>query len=142
MTQHLVRAALLAGACLLSLPATAAEDDRDLGRLEYLDNCAICHGRSGQGQGPMAMLLTKEVPDLTVLQRNNDGVFPFDYVYDTIDGRERMDAHGTREMPIWGKAYGGLADPAMAPFRPYDRESFIRARILALTEYIYTLQQD
>jgi hypothetical protein len=35
-----------------------------------------------------------------------------------------------------------LADPAMAPFRPYDRESFIRARILALTEYIYTLQQD
>jgi hypothetical protein len=45
-------------------------------------------------------------------------------------------------MPIWGRAYGGRADQAMPPFWPYDREAFIRARILALTEHIYTLQRD
>jgi mono/diheme cytochrome c family protein len=142
MMNPLLRAALVAGTCLLTLPAPAAEAKLDLGRREYLDNCAICHGQSGRGDGPMSMLLTKQVPDITLLQRTNNGVYPFDYVYDTIDGRERVQGHGTREMPIWGRAYGGRADQAMPPFWPYDREAFIRARILALTEHIYTLQRD
>lgn len=28
-----------------------------------------------------------DIPDITLLQKTNNGVFPFDYVYDTIDGR-------------------------------------------------------
>lgn len=142
MTKPFCAAILMAVACLLPLTVSAAEDARDLGRNEYLDNCAVCHGQNGRGDGPMSLLLTAEVPDLSGLQNANGGVFPFDYVYDTIDGREMVKAHGTREMPVWGRAYGGRADQSMAPFWPYDREGFIRARILALTEYIYTLQRD
>lgn len=86
MMNPLSRAALVSGTCLLTLPAPAAEADPDLGRSEYLDNCAICHGQSGRGDGPMSLLLTKQLPDITLLQKTNNGVFPFDYVYDTIDG--------------------------------------------------------
>jgi mono/diheme cytochrome c family protein len=132
---------VLLATSIVGAPPGAAQDV-DLGEREYMDRCAVCHGRTGTGDGPMSRLLTVEVPDLTVLQANNDGVFPFQRVYDTIDGREMVEAHGTREMPVWGRAYGGRADQAMAPFWPYDREGYIRARILALTEYIHRLQGE
>jgi hypothetical protein len=48
-----------------------------------------------------------------------------------------MQAHGPRDMPIWGRDY---ADMASKLNQYYDRESFVRAKILALTEYVYRLQ--
>jgi hypothetical protein len=40
-----------------------------------------------------------------VLSKNNNGVFPLNAVYEVIDGRKSIKAHGTREMPIWGLRY-------------------------------------
>jgi hypothetical protein len=36
--------------------------------------------------------------DLTVLTKKNNGVFPFDSVYEIIDGRKTVIAHGTRDI--------------------------------------------
>jgi hypothetical protein len=42
-------------------------------------------------------------------------------------------------MPIWGADYTVLAAPAFDDF-PFNAEVLVRARILALTEYVYRLQ--
>jgi hypothetical protein len=86
-------------------------------------------------------MLKKPASDLTTLSKKNGGVFPFARVFETIEGTHELKAHGTREMPIWGREYRSskyyddyLHDPES------DRSYFARSRILALTEYIYRLQ--
>jgi mono/diheme cytochrome c family protein len=111
----------------------------DVGKYEYDGHCAICHGLSGTGQGiePYWSFLSKTPPNLTTLSKNNGGVFPFARVYQTIDGREQVQAHGTREMPVWGRDYMAMS-ANISPY--YDHEAFARGKILALTEYVYHLQ--
>ena len=111
----------------------------DVGKYEYDGHCAICHGLSGtaQEEGAYSSLLSKTIPNLTTLSKNNGGVFPFARVYQTIDGREQVQAHGTREMPVWGREFTAMG-ANISPY--YDPEAFARAKILALTEYVYRLQ--
>jgi mono/diheme cytochrome c family protein len=113
----------------------------DLGTREYNSKCAVCHGESGKGDGPYAALIqTIAVPNLTQLSKKNNGVFPFARVYETIDGTQMVKAHGTTLMPIWGKEYTVESAPGYYDDYRYDAPAFVRARILALTEYIYRLQ--
>lgn len=114
----------------------------DLGQQEFQKNCAVCHGPQGHGDGPYAGLLSAPVPDLTTLSEKNGGVFPFERVYDTIEGSRMVKSHGTRRMPIWGQAYSYSAEGDFFTWRafPWDAQAFIRARILALTEYVDRLQ--
>ena len=111
----------------------------DVGKYEYDGHCAICHGLSGTAkeEGAYSSLLSKTIANLTTLSKNNGGVFPFARVYQTIDGREQVQAHGTREMPVWGREYTAMGTN-ISPY--YDPEAFARAKILALTEYVYRLQ--
>jgi len=85
--------------------AVAEEKVLDVGKGEYDAACAICHGAGGRGDGAYTSQLKGQVPDLTVLAKNNQGVFPFDRVYQIIDGQQELKAHGSREMPIWGRAF-------------------------------------
>lgn len=129
------------GAMLIGSSATAlAADKLDVGKLEYEAACAVCHGPAGKGDGYMKSQLVDRVPDLTVLARNNHGVFPFDRVYQIIDGRQEIKAHGPRQMPIWGRAFSLQSSIFFQNYPPYDAESSARSRILALTEYLYRLQ--
>ena len=111
----------------------------DVGKYEYDGHCAICHGLSGTAkeEGAYSSLLSKTIANLTILSKNNGGVFPFARVYQTIDGREQVQAHGTREMPVWGREYTAMGTN-ISPY--YDPEAFARAKILALTEYVYRRQ--
>src|SRR3989344_336784 len=77
----------------------------DIGRAEYEQKCVICHGILGKGDGAYGQMLKKPATDLTVLSKRNGGVFPFARVFETIEGTHEFKAHGTREMPIWGKEY-------------------------------------
>ncbi|HEX4001379.1 MAG TPA: c-type cytochrome [Candidatus Acidoferrales bacterium] len=67
--------------------------------------CASCHGLSGKGAGPAASALKSQLPDLTLLARNNGGQFPAAYVRGVIAGDKVPAAHGSREMPIWGPVF-------------------------------------
>lgn len=131
--------ALVAAATCVSEFSYAA-DKVDIGKQEYEASCAVCHGIKGDGNGSYAEFLKSRVANLTVLSKNNGGVFPFAHVYDTIDGRPLINSHG-REMPIWGGRYS-----TDAGFRFWDdyssnSETFVRSRILALVDYINRLQQ-
>lgn len=87
-------------------------------------------------------MLRTPVPDLSTLAQSNGGTFPFQRVYEIIEGTEMISAHGTRQMPIWGQAYRFKAEENYFTWRafPWDAELFVRARILAVTEYVARLQ--
>lgn len=133
--------AALFGAVMIALSAASAfaADAYDVGKREYDENCASCHGPAGKGDGAYRDLIAAKVPDLTVLAKNNGGVFPVLRVYEIVDGRAELKAHGPRAMPIWGADYLVSAAPRADDY-PYDPEVMVRARILALAEYVYRLQ--
>ena len=132
--------ALLSAVVFLT-PQLALADMSSLGKREYESNCASCHGQSGKGDGPLSGYLEKKPTDLTQTMKNNNGVFPFSLMTKIIDGRQAIALHGTRDMPAWGHEYNDKAVQHYQDyFKSYDSESFVKARILALTEYIYSLQ--
>jgi mono/diheme cytochrome c family protein len=93
-------AALLASISVSAFEAVTLVDYT--GEEVFLKYCAACHGESGRGDGPVARGLVTAVPDLTAISRRY-GEFPAMQIADTIDGRgARVDAHGTRTMPVWG----------------------------------------
>ncbi len=101
----------------------------------YLELCAVCHGKSGMGDGPAASALKKAVPDLTGLAAANEGEFPRHKVEQSIAGESRVVSHGTIDMPIWGQAFKDVR-PDMKQFR---RDALARQRIFNLTEYLATI---
>lgn len=121
-----------------SLGAQPKAERADFGKREFNTNCASCHGWSGRGDGPVASLLTKRPTDLTQLAKLNGGVFPMARVYDSIEAGS-IATHGTRDMPVWGLDYRIQAADYYQDV-PYDPEAYVRARILALIEYVNRLQ--
>ena len=129
------------GVMLIVLSINAQADKQDIGKREYESACAVCHGLTGRGDdGPLKPYLVKTVPNLTVLAKNNQGVFPFDKVFQIIDGRQEVAAHGPRNMPVWGNAFNNQTSLFYDNYPEQDKESAARSRILALTEYLYRLQ--
>lgn len=132
--------AAIVGATILAVSGLApAAGKGDFGKQEYDDNCAACHGPKGKGDGPIAPEMKSKVPDLTVLAKNNGGVFPAARVYEIIDGRQEVKAHGWRDMPVWGKEYSTRGAGAPDDF-PFDRDAYARGRILVLIDYLNRIQ--
>jgi mono/diheme cytochrome c family protein len=125
--------------CCLAGLASAADKGFDLGKREYLNSCGACHGADGKAQTQIIDILKVAAPDLSQLAKKNGGVFPLARVYETIDGRLSIKAHGSREMPIWGQRYSVEAAPAYDDY-PHNAEAHVRARILGIVDYIYRLQ--
>jgi mono/diheme cytochrome c family protein len=125
-----------------STTVAAGKDRVDLGKTEYVNKCAVCHGRSGKGDGGAIDVLKKAPTDLTILSKKNGGVFPVDRVYAVIDGREVVMGHGDRDMPIWGSSYKAEKVEAAEHYFdvPYNMEMYVRARILALIDYLNRIQ--
>ena len=130
--------------------ANAAQaEDFDIGKSEFQSSCASCHGTDGKGKGPVSDQLKVPPSDLTMLAKNNNGVFPTNATYEAIYGSKKIPAHGTREMPIWGErfnpivnlphhvdsSYWQLAGPQRSP------EVVVRTRILAVIDYLSRIQQ-
>ncbi len=135
-----LKAAVIGSTLIVACAAAGAADD--IGKREYNNNCAACHGMEGRGDGPYAGIVNTLIPDITALQRNNNGVFPYDHVYEVIDGRTELKGHGPRAMPIWGSEYNEKAAEYYSDYlQPYNAEGFVRGRILALINYIYSLQK-
>ena len=98
--------------------------------------CASCHGDMARGDGPVARSLGVMVPDLTQISRRYGG-FPTQLVRDTIDGRgARIDAHGSRTMPVWGYEFwveeGG----------DVSAQQEMRKTIAKLVDYLRSIQED
>ena len=129
----------------LTLPlageSVSAESKFDFGQFEYESSCASCHGLIGKGDGSMAPNLVTKPSDLTTLSKRNSGVFPAQRVYEIIDGREEVNAHGARTMPVWGTQFRStvpyLEELGMVDFGT----SIAHARIASVIDYLFRIQE-
>ena len=130
--------AVACSAFVLPVLAAAMPD----GRVEYERNCIMCHGSTGRGNGWIVPFLRYPIPSLTQLKNNNGGVFPVEQVRRVIDGRKQIGLHGPRDMPVWGQVYYTKAKKELGSgYGPADDDDYVRARILALIDYISRLQK-
>jgi hypothetical protein len=127
--------AAITAAAMSALCAPAFADDA--GKMEYMIACAVCHGESAAGEGPMAEHLNIAVPGLTTLAQNNDGVFPFLETFMVIDGRTGVRGHGSEMMPVWGDRYKQSAMDT----GEFGAEVVARGRVLSLVYYLESIQE-
>jgi hypothetical protein len=154
-------------AAVMAVVPYARPQDADRGQIEFLLNCAGCHGTDAKGLGPQSAKLHPKPVDLTVLAKRNHGRFDPGAVYQMIDGRNARLSHHSAEMPIWGcRRQTALPDlPATTkrkhkiPKRilsqmkgheneldslldlPCDSEAAIRERLLAIVSYLSLIQE-
>jgi hypothetical protein len=64
---------LCAAAFLMAAIGGALAQDGDKGRMEYMENCAGCHGADAKGAGPLSAKLKTKPTDLTLLAKRNHG---------------------------------------------------------------------
>ena len=97
----------------------------------YINYCASCHGVDGRGNGPAAAALRIPPTDLTVLSKNNHGVFPETHIVTVLQYGAEFPSHGSAEMPVWGPIFG-----KMDTVNPQVKQ----LRISNLIRYLKTLQ--
>ncbi|HTS64207.1 MAG TPA: c-type cytochrome [Candidatus Acidoferrales bacterium] len=112
--QYLVCAAILACACALAQQTTvkkvAPVGAKGLdGKSLYQEFCAVCHGTDGKGGGPAASALKMPPADLTQIARRNGGTFPDTRVMSILKGETSISAHGSQDMPTWGKTFNDVS---------------------------------
>ena len=95
--------------------------------------CASCHGRDGNGKGPVAPALRVPPPDLTRIAARNDGVFPKARIEALLTGdRNIPPAHGSSDMPVWGPIFSALD----------SNDRMNRVRIANIVDYIASMQTN
>ncbi len=87
----------------------------------YVQYCASCHGVDAKGGTALSKIMTIATPDLTRIANRSDGWFPEVTVREIVDGR--YEAHGQRQMPVWGSV-------------------LTQGEIISIVEYLYSLQED
>lgn len=107
------------------------------GRKLYVENCAMCHGPAGLGDGPAARGQTPAPKNLTLIQVRNGGTFPRARVLSTLDGYTRVDLPGDN-MP----EFGALLSGDLIPVDTGDgRQTPTPRKLAALLEYLESIQQ-
>lgn len=134
MKPEIGMSALFGLAMIFVSAAASAQTGSDVGKRQYDSACAVCHGVSGKGDGPYRQFLIKPPSDLTMLAKKNGGVLPVSRLYEVIDGRWEVLAHGPREMPVWGRGFIYLDSADLGS------DPLAGVRILAVIDYINRLQ--
>jgi mono/diheme cytochrome c family protein len=109
----------------------ADQEYLDWGKELFLKHCAACHGRDALGDGPAAASLKTRPADLTRIRQRHDGTFPRFDVVRYIEGNRPVAAHGSSEMPVWGRIFRA---------RP-SGSAGASPEIYALTDYLQSIQQ-
>ncbi|WP_439123970.1 c-type cytochrome [Marivita sp.] len=124
-------AALLIAACTPEEMPQASD-----GRALFMENCAICHGVSAKGNGPMSKAMANAPPDLTLIAARNDDDFPRVEVLSAIDGYTKSAPTGP-DMP----EFGALLEGELVPLDTGDGVLTPTPRkLVALLEYLESIQ--
>jgi mono/diheme cytochrome c family protein len=105
---------------------------QDDGSTLYATYCAACHGRTAQGDGPLADSMRRRPANLTEIAKRNNGVFPKEMVFRIIDGRQPVRGHGGPDMPVWGDAFTRSVE--------VSSDEGVKNRIDAIVNYLETIQ--
>jgi mono/diheme cytochrome c family protein len=93
--------------------------------------CAVCHGEDAKGNGPAANSLKVPPTDLTTLAQKNGGKYPAMHISSVVRGEADLPAHGTKDMPVWGRLFLRLSQ---------GHEAEVQQRIANLNQYIESVQ--
>ena len=126
---------------LASAPLCSAQDKQSKpeevanpkdGAVIFKQDCAVCHGVSGRGDGPAANDLKVRPPNLTTLARRHGGEFPNGYVLEVLRNGVEAPSHGTAEMPVWGPMFDTM-----------NRNNAMQSklRIINLVNYLKSIQE-
>ena len=138
LQKHLAVLLLLATTLVLgtlsSCDAKPPEGSRaaqaQLGKEHYMKYCSSCHGKNAKGVQVDSLAVMP--PDLTRIQaRRKTGEFPVLYVARKIDGRTMPDAHGSRQMPVWGEVFSE---------EEYLSEAEISGKLAEIIAYLINIQ--
>jgi len=142
---------LVFGAALVSMHTIAGAQENQIKKTQvkptssvsgaqmFKEYCAVCHGPSGKGDGPVATALKVPPPDLTTLARRHDGKFTDDYVSNVLKNGVRNPAHGSGEMPVWGPIFDTMN--RWKALCPGMDEIPVTLRITNLTNYLKSIQK-
>ena len=124
----------------MSAFAQGIPENAKAGEAEFNNSCASCHGSDAKGAGFLTRLFRGIDPgDLTQLAKNNDGQFPSERIFQVIDGRAEVAAHGDRKMPVWGERYW---ETAMSEYGPEEfNEQRAQNRVRELVVYLEAIQE-
>lgn len=115
-------------ASLQTVTASQVSDKNERGRKLYYQYCASCHGIDAMGNGPAAESLKVMPPSLKNL-KGPDGKFPALRIQNIISGEVGFSAHGSREMPVWGRY-----------FREKKGDTVGKLDVYALVKYLEAFQ--
>jgi mono/diheme cytochrome c family protein len=107
---------------------TATKTDVEKGHDLYIAYCNLCHGKYGDTS--LGDMLKVPPPDLTLISKRRNGVFPDEKIFKIIDGQEALKAgHGDREMPIWGETFVNSEniDEVMVPKKIYQLIEYLKS---------------
>jgi mono/diheme cytochrome c family protein len=142
---------LVFGAALVSIHTIAGAQENQIKKTQvkptssvsgaqmFKEYCAVCHGPSGKGDGPVATALKVPPPDLTTLAQRHDGKFPDDYVSNVLKNGVQNPAHGSGEMPVWGPIFDTMN--RWKALCPGMDETPVTLRITNLTNYLKSIQK-
>jgi nucleotide-binding universal stress UspA family protein/mono/diheme cytochrome c family protein len=123
-------------AAMFLIPAVASAQETfkqsTAGAAVYSSYCAVCHGTSARGDGPLSSSMKKKPANLTEIAKRNGGEFPSELVFRTIDGRQPVRGHGGPDMPVWGEAF--------SKSREAGDDERVRQVIQSLVDYLESLQ--
>jgi len=105
------------------------------GQDAFLQYCASCHGPNGEGNGPMAEELRSKPADLTRLSERFGSPLRTRQVLDRVDGRNMARAHGSNQMPVWGRKLASNAP------RTQGTEAQTRGTLLIIIDWLATIQK-
>lgn len=109
--KHLTFTFGIVGLGLVVACATVDMPEPVEGKIVYDQNCAICHGDDGRGDGLLAAKLSPPPPDLTRITFRAKDVFPRTHVLSVIDGYTRQAPDET--MPEFGLLLEGETVPVV-----------------------------
>jgi mono/diheme cytochrome c family protein len=124
---------LTTGMAFLASACATSTLEQPSGERVFATHCASCHGTMGEGDGPVAPAISVAVPNLRALNQRYGGAFPADEVARYIDGRDLPDAHGERQMPVWGDVFEATENIVSGAEAP-------ATRIAALLEHLRAIQ--
>jgi mono/diheme cytochrome c family protein len=101
----------------------------------FTKHCSQCHGTGGKGDGPLVSSLKVAPADLTRISQRAGGIFPASRIAEIIRYGGDVEAHGPRDMPVWGKVFSDAGGHGKIG------GAYSRRAVVELKEYLESIQQ-
>ena len=101
----------------------------------FAKHCSQCHGTGGKGDGSSATSLKVAPTDLTKISQHAGGTFPANRIAEIIRYGGDVEAHGPRDMPVWGKVFSDAGGHGKIG------GAYSRRAVVELKKYLESIQQ-